>query len=49
MLKDQNQVNGLVERAIDKKLTDVLKKVVKLKRTAISQEDFGKLFEEKKD
>ena len=49
MLKDQNQVNGLVERAIDKKLTDVLKKVVKLNRIAISQEDFGKLFEEKKD
>lgn len=49
MLKDQNQVNGLIERTIDSKLTGVLKEIVKLKRTAISQEDFGKLFEEKKD
>ena len=49
ILKDQNQVNGLVERAIDSKLTGVLKEVVKLKRTAVSQEYFGKFFEEKKD
>lgn len=49
MLKDKNQVNSLVERAIDQKLTAALKSVVKLKHKTISQEDFGKLFEKSKD
>ena len=49
MLKDKNQVNSLVERAIDQKLTAALKSVVKLKHKTISQEDFGKFFEKSKD
>lgn len=45
MLKRQEQVNGLVERCIDQKLTETLKTVVKLDKKAISAEDFTKMFE----
>ena len=45
MLKDERQISGLVERAIDEKLIAVLKPKVKLNYKNISAEDFGKLFE----
>lgn len=44
MLKNKDQVNSLVERCIENKLTAALKNVVKLEHQAISVEDFGKLF-----
>lgn len=48
MLKKEDQANGLVERAIDKKLTAALKTKVTLEHKEISEADFGKLFEENK-
>ena len=44
MLKKKEQVNALVERSIDTKLTAVLKTVVTLNHKSISVEDFGKMF-----
>lgn len=44
MLKNKEQINGLVERCIENKLIHVLKEVVTLNRKSISAEDFGKLF-----
>ncbi len=44
MLKKKDQVNALVERSIDTKLTAVLKTVVTLNHKSISVEDFGKMF-----
>ena len=46
MLKNRDQVNGLVERCIDQKLTESLKNVVTLNHKAISSEDFTKMFEQ---
>lgn len=43
MLKDQNQVNGLIERCIDNKLTAALKNVVNLNHKAVSIDNFIKL------
>lgn len=48
MLKHQEQVNALIERCVDQKLTEALKSTVKLNHKAISQEDFAKMFEENK-
>lgn len=48
MLKKPEQVNQLTDRCIENKLTKALKNVVTLDHEAISVEDFGKLFEEKK-
>ena len=45
MLKKREQVDGLVNRCIDQKLTEALKNVVKLDRKAISVEDFNKMFQ----
>ena len=45
MLKNKDQVNGLIERCIDNKLIEALKKVVTLDHKGISVEDFGKLFD----
>ena len=45
MLKKKDQVNGLIERCIDNKLTAALKNVVTLEHKGISVEDFGKLFD----
>ena len=45
MLKDEKQISGLVERAIDDKLIVALKAKVKLNKKTITAEDFGKLFE----
>ncbi len=47
MLKRKEQVNQLVERCIDSKLTAALKGVVTLNHKSITPEDFTKLFEEK--
>ena len=44
MLKNKEQVNGLLERCIENKLIAVLKNVVTLNHKNISVEDFGKLF-----
>lgn len=45
MLKNQQQVQGLVERAIDEKLAASLKNVVALNHKSVSVEDFQKMFE----
>lgn len=45
MLKNQQQVQGLVERAIDEKLAAALKNVVALNHKSVSVEDFQKMFE----
>ena len=43
MLKKKENVDGLVDRAVDVKLTAALKTVVKLNEKSISMEDFQKL------
>ena len=45
LLKDEKQISGLVERAIDDKLIVALKAKVKINKKSITAEDFGKLFE----
>ena len=47
MLKKKENVNGLVDRAVDVKLTAALKNVVKLNEKDITLEDFQKLVQEK--
>ena len=47
MLKKRENVEGLVDRAIDVKLTAALKDVVKLNEKDITLEDFQKLLQEK--
>ena len=47
MLKKQENINGLVDRALDDKLTVVLKNVVKLNEKTISLDDFNKLMQGK--
>ena len=47
MLKDKNYIDNLVERAIDVKLSDAVKKVVKLNQKTISLDDFNKMMQEK--
>ena len=47
MLKKRENVDGLVDRAVDVKLTAALKGVVKLNEKSISMEDFQKLLGEK--
>lgn len=49
MLKHQEQVNQLVDRCVDQKLSEALKSVVKLNHKSISTEDFAKMFEEKEE
>ena len=46
ILKKRENVDGLVDRAVDIKLTDALKKVVKLNEKEISLEDFNKMMSE---
>ena len=43
MLKKRETVDGLVDRAVDVKLTAALKSVVKLDEKEISLEDFQKM------
>lgn len=45
MLKDKAQVDGLVNRAVETKLSTVLKDKVKLEEKSISMDDFNKLFQ----
>ncbi|MBO4267848.1 MAG: trigger factor [Bacteroidaceae bacterium] len=45
MLKKRETVDGLVNRAIESKLTAALKNDVKLKKKKVSMEEFNKLFE----
>lgn len=45
MLKKKEYVDNLVDRSIDCKLTDVLKKVVKLNEKDITLDEFNKLFQ----
>ena len=47
LLKKQESMDAFVDRAIDSKLTQALKKSVKLNEKEISLDDFNKLFEEK--
>ena len=47
MLKKRENVDGLVDRAVDVKLTAALKNVVKLNEKGISLEEFQKLLNEK--
>lgn len=44
MLKDENQLRGIVERVAEQKIYAALKMVVKLEEKSISHADFGKLF-----
>ncbi|MBF1526760.1 MAG: trigger factor [Prevotella salivae] len=46
ILKKRENVDGLVDRAVDIKLTDALKKVVKLNEKEISLDDFNKMMSE---
>ncbi len=47
MLKKREHVDGLVDRAVDVKLTAALKGVVKLNEKEISMEDFQKMLKDK--
>ncbi len=47
MLKKRENVDGLVDRAVDVKLTAALKNVVKLDEKDITMEDFQKMLQEK--
>ena len=46
MLKKEENVQGYVDRAIDKKLTAALKDVVKLNEKTVSLDEFNKLMAE---
>lgn len=48
MLKKKEYVDNLVDRSIDRKLTETLKNVVKLNMKDITLDEFNKLFEEAK-
>ena len=47
MMKKRENVDGLVDRAVDVKLTTALKNVVKLEEKDITLEDFQKMLQEK--
>jgi len=47
MLKKRENVDGLVDRAVDVKLTEALKQVVKLNEKDITLDDFQKMLSEK--
>ena len=44
MLKQENQLRGIVERVAENKIYEALKGVVKVEQKKISHEEFGKLF-----
>ena len=48
MLKKKEYVDNLVDRSVDRKLTETLKNVVKLNMKDITLDEFNKLFEEAK-
>lgn len=45
MIKDRNNANMLVDRAVDQKLMEALKNIVKLNTKTISMDEFSKLLE----
>ena len=46
MLKNRETLDGFVDRAVENKLVEALKKVVKLKNKKVSLDDFNKMMEE---
>lgn len=46
ILKDENQLRGIVERVAENKIFDHLRSVAKIEEKAISYEDFGKMMRE---
>jgi trigger factor len=44
MLKQENQLRGIVERVAENKIYEALKGVAKIEKKSISHADFGKLF-----
>ena len=46
MLKNRETLDGFVDRAVENKLVEALKKVVKLKKKKVSLDDFNKMMEE---
>ena len=44
MLKNENQLRGIVERLVEDKIYEALKGVAKVEAKTVSQEDFDKLF-----
>ena len=44
MLKNENQLRGIVERLVEDKIFEALKGIVKIEAKTVSQEDFDKLF-----
>ena len=47
MLKERKNIDNFVDRAVDIKLINALKGVVKLNKKAISLDDFNKMMQEK--
>ena len=46
MLKNRETLDGFVDRAVENKLVEAMKKVVKLKNKKVSLDDFNKMMEE---
>ena len=44
MLKQENQLRGIVERLVEDKIFAAIKGVAKIEAKTVSQEDFDKLF-----
>ena len=44
MLKNEDQLRGIVERLVEDKVFEALKGIVKVEPKTVSQEDFDKLF-----
>jgi trigger factor len=44
MLKNENQLRGIVERVVENKIYEALKGIVKIESKKVSHEEFGKLF-----
>ncbi len=44
MLKNENQLRGIVERVVENKIYESLKGIVKIESKKVSHEEFGKLF-----
>ena len=44
MLKNEDQLRGIVERLVEDKVFEALKGIAKVEPKTVSQEDFDKLF-----
>ena len=44
MLKNENQLRGIVERVVEDKIFDAVKGIAKIEPKTVSQEEFDKLF-----